>query len=72
MCLFSDEPEMTGKPICYSLNMHLSHSPPPRIVPVILLGFALLLTRVVGDHLHLCFDGQEPQMVLSCAYGPRP
>ena len=35
-----------------------------RIVLVILFGFALLLTGMGGDHLHLCFDGQEPPIML--------
>lgn len=49
--------------MCYHRVMHFSRY--TRIVLVLLLGFVLLITRVCGDHLHLCFDGQEPLIVLS-------
>lgn len=42
--------------------MRFSHA--SRVVLVLLLGFVLLLSRVSDDHLHLCFDGQEPPIAL--------
>jgi len=27
---------------------------------ILLLGVTLLITRIAGTHLHLCFDGMEP------------
>ncbi|MEO8313338.1 MAG: hypothetical protein ABI645_00955 [Pseudomonadota bacterium] len=31
---------------------------------ILLLCLALLSTRMLGDHLHLCFDGLEPAVTL--------
>jgi hypothetical protein len=36
----------------------------PALALVLLLCGTLLLTRIGGDHLHLCLDGQEPAVVL--------
>lgn len=36
---------------------------------VLLLGLALLLTRVVGTHLHFCFDGEEAPVAVHIADG---
>lgn len=36
---------------------------------VLLLGLALLLTRVVGTHLHFCLDGQEAPVAVHIADG---
>lgn len=41
----------------------------PPLTLVLLLGFALLLTRVVGTHLHFCFDGQEAPVAVHIADG---
>ncbi len=41
----------------------------PPLTLVLLLGFALLLTRVVGTHLHFCLDGQEAPVAVHIADG---
>lgn len=41
----------------------------PPLTLVLLLGFALLLTRVVGTHLHFCLDGEEAPVAVHIADG---
>jgi hypothetical protein len=41
----------------------------PPLTLVLLLGVALLLTRIVGTHLHFCVDGQEAPVAVHIADG---
>ncbi|AXQ28851.1 hypothetical protein D0B54_09220 [Solimonas sp. K1W22B-7] len=47
--------------------MRRFRSPPLSLI--LLLGLALLLTRVVGTHLHFCFDGREAPVAVHVADG---
>ncbi|MDM4772079.1 hypothetical protein [Solimonas sp. SE-A11] len=41
----------------------------PPLTLVLLLGLALLLTRIVGTHLHFCLDGEEAPVAVHIADG---
>ena len=48
-------------------DMRRFRSPP--LLLVLLLGLALLLTRIVGTHLHFCLDGEEAPVAVHIADG---
>lgn len=47
------------------LTMRLSRP----ALPILLLACVLLLTRMLGTHLHFCFDGQEAPVAVHIADG---